>query len=149
MTILNGSGVSARADQGDQIVVKYSTPPTPGAFCSAWSGGSYPTLTAAVVTGEKVRGKSNMITSITDPADCSVGGFHFGRIDLGQKGYFKGTVTFANCTIRWNGADTLTITLGAPSVVNPKNRTPSASIYTPDPVIGLSGQIGSRTGIQF
>ncbi len=149
MTILNGSGVAGRADQGDQIILKYSTPPIPGAFCSAWAGGSYPTLTAAVVTAGKVSGKSNMIASITDPADCPVGGFHFGRIDLGLKGYFKSTVTFANSTIQWNGADTLTITLGAPSVVDPTNRKLSAAIYTPDPVLGLSGQIGSETGIQF
>ena len=140
---------TGRADQGDQIVVKYSAPPIPGAFCSAWSGGSYPTLTAAVVTGEKVSGKSNMIASITDHTDCPVGGFHFGKIDLGQKDYFKGTVTFANSTIRWNGTDTLTITLGAPSVVDPRDRTLSASIYTPDPALGLSGQIGSQTGVQF
>jgi hypothetical protein len=96
-----------------------------------------------------------MIASVSDSTDCA-GGFHFGSIDLGQNGYFNGTVTFggtsvacflifdASCSsIQWDGADTLTITLGVPSVGNPTQSAPSVAVYTPDPALGYSGTLSS------
>ncbi len=93
--------------------------------------------------------------TVTDSADCS-GGFHFGTIDLGQRGYFNNTVTFggssAQCTggtttgcstIQWNGTNTLTITLGTASTGQPTQGTASVAVYTPDSALGLSGTINS------
>ena len=93
--------------------------------------------------------------TVTDSADCA-GGFHFGTIDLGQRGYFNNTVTFggssAQCTsgtttgcstIQWNGNNTLTITLGIAGTGQPTQGTASIAVYTPDPTLGLSGTISS------
>ena len=149
LTISNGPGTSGQADQGDQIIVRYSQPPPPSSFCSAWSAGAYPPLTAAVATGTKVPGGNDRIASVDDTIDCLLGGFHFGSIDLGQKGYFSGTVTFIGSTITWDGADTLTITLGTPSIGSPKENKPSVAVYTPDPALGVTGQIPSGSVPNF
>jgi hypothetical protein len=156
LAIDNGSGNSGRADEGDTIVVTYTTPPTLSRFCSGWSSGSYPELigSGVVVTATENAGGDGMIASVSD-SSCS-GGFHFGSIDLGQGGYFNGTVTFgggslgclliinATCSsIQWNGANTLTITLGAPSVGDPTQNATSVAVYTPDPALGYTGTISS------
>ncbi len=98
-----------------------------------------------------------MIASVDDFTDCGVGGFHFGSVDLGQGGYFNGTVTFggfgvgcllyldSSCSsIQWNGTtNTLTITLGAPSLGTPTQSAPSVAVYTPDPALGYTGTLSS------
>ena len=156
LAIDNGSGNSGRADEGDTIVVTYTTPPTLSRFCSSWSSGSYPELSGSgvVVTATENAGGDGMIASVSD-ASCS-GGFHFGSIDLGQGGYFNGTVTFgggglgclliinASCSsIQWNGVNTLTITLGAASLGDPTQGATSVAVYTPDPALGYTGTISS------
>jgi HD-GYP domain-containing protein (c-di-GMP phosphodiesterase class II) len=154
----NGSGTSGRADEGDTIVVTYTTPPTLSRFCSAWSSGSYPELggSGVVVTATENAGGDGMIASVSDSSGCT-GGFHFGSIDLGQGGYFSGTVTFGgpslgcllgilnvSCSsIQWNGVNTLTITLGAPSTGNPTQSATSVAVYTPDAALGYTGTISS------
>ena len=108
----------------------------------------------------------DVIVSVSDSADCS-GGFHFGSIDLGQRGYFNSSVTFGStvgtglllcnlliqstsCSrVHWNGANTLTITLGNPSAINPTQATPSVAMYTPDDSLGFSGSISSAKEEQF
>jgi hypothetical protein len=144
LTITNGSG-RGRPDKGDQIVVAFASPPDPSAFCSLWSLGLTTSLTG-VVTAAKTSG-NDQITSVSDP--LCVGGFHFGTIDLGQTGYFNTTVTFTGSTISWNGTNTLTITLGQPSIGDPTNKAPSVAVYTPDPALGLKGSIASPSETQF
>ena len=144
LAIDNGSGNSGRADEGDTIVVTYTTPPTLSRFCSAWSSGNYPELSGSgvVVTATENAGGDGMIASVSDSSGCA-GGFHFGSIDLGKGGYFNGTVTFgggslgcllvinATCSsIQWNGVNTLTITLGAASIGDPtQNATQRGGLY--------------------
>ena len=157
LAIDNGSGNTGRADQGDTIVVTYTTPPTLSRFCSGWSSSSYPELSGSgvVVTATENAGGDGMIASVSDSSGCT-GGFHFGSIDLGQGGYFNGTVTFggaslgcvliinASCSsIQWNGSNTLTITLGAASVGDPTQNATSVAVYTPDPALGYTGTISS------
>ncbi len=41
LVLENGNGTPAgRADQGDSIIITFTTPPSPRAFCSTWFGGS-------------------------------------------------------------------------------------------------------------
>jgi hypothetical protein len=99
--------------------------------------------------------------SVTDTGDCA-GGFHFGSIDLGQRGYFNGNAAFGGSgggcrsarttgcsTIHWDGQNTLTITLGKESSVQPMQTRPSALVYTPDPTLGFSGTISSGSEENF
>jgi hypothetical protein len=158
LTIRNGGAVTAHAEQSDQIIVTFTQPPNPSAFCSTWNSGLFPDLYGpnVVVQGNQPS-SGNDTVSVTDPANCG-GGFHFGTIDLGQRGYFGGTgVTFggpsllcngllniSGCArIHWDGAQTLTITLGQPSSTQPTQTTPSIAIYTPDPALGIFGTISS------
>ena len=98
---------------------------------------------------------------MTDTADCS-GGFHFGTVDLGQRGYFTGTATFGGAavsckgaktsacsTIHWDGRNTLTVTFGTASAVAPVQVAPSIAIYTPDPALGVTGTISSSKEENF
>ena len=156
--IRNGSGQAGRPDQGDQIIVTFSPAPSPSALCGAWSSTSSPDLIdpSVVVQGTQPSSGDYTVT-VTDSTDCS-GGFHFGTIDLGQRGYFAGTATFgglitgggphcnpgqtAACSrIHWNGQNTLTITLGLESSGQPTQFAPSVAVFTPDPALGLTGTI--------
>ena len=163
LAINNGSGNTGRADQGDTIVVTYTTPPALSRFCSGWTSSSYPELSGSgvVVTATENAGGDGMIASVSDSSGCT-GGFHFGSIDLGQGGYFNGTVTFggaslgcvliinASCSsIQWNGSNTLTITLGAASVGDPTQNATSVAVYTPDPALGYTGTISSPNEEHF
>ncbi len=163
LAINNGSGNIGRADQGDTIVVTYTNPPGLGSFCSGWTSSSHPELGGpnVVVTATETAGGDGIITSVSDSSDCA-GGFHFGSIDLGQGGYFTGTVTFgglslgciliidASCSsIQWDGANTLTITLGAASVANPTQGAPSVAIYAADPSLGYTGTLSSPSAEHF
>jgi hypothetical protein len=150
LTITNGPGNAGRADQGDVISVTFATPPDPSALCSLWSSGSTPALTGSsiVITGTKGAGPGNdQISSVADSACAS--GFHFGTIDLGQKGYFNGTVTITGGSITWTNGDTLTITLGSPSTGDPTEGVKSVAVYTPDPALGPLGTISSINEVQF
>ncbi len=147
---------AGRPEQGDQIIVTFSPVPSLGALCSTWSTTSYPELDDpnVVVQGSQPSTGDDTVT-VTDSVDCN-GGFHFGTIDLGQRGYFNNTATFggssAQCksgtttgcsTIQWNGHNTLTITLGIASGGQPTQGTTSVAVYAPDPALGLSGTISS------
>ena len=148
LSLENGKGTAGRVDKGDQIIVTFSSAPTPSLFCMSWSMLSYPDLTggSVVVTGGPTAG-DDTISSVSDP-NC-LGGFHFGSIDLGQAGYFDESTTFNDSTIHWDGVRTLTITLGPPSPGGPTNRTPSIAVYTPDPNLGVPATISSASGVQF
>jgi putative nucleotidyltransferase with HDIG domain len=163
LVIANGPGGNAgRPEQGDQIVVTYAVAPSPSAFCSAWTSGSYPDLVNpnVVVHANQPSSGDDVISSVTDGVDCS-GGFHFGSIDLGQRGYFNNAQTIGGagaqcsssvttgCTrIHWDGKHTLTITLGAPQNGEPTQKAPVVAVYTPDPALG-GGPISSAKSVLF
>jgi hypothetical protein len=160
LVIRNGGAQAGRPQQGDQIVVTFSPVPSPSAICSAWNAGSYPDLVSQNVVVQGVQPSSGDDTvTVTDDADCG-GSLHFGTIDLGQRGYFNGNVTFggkitgggphcnggqtAACSrVHWDGSATLTITLGQESSGQPTQGAPSVAVYTPDPALGLLGIISS------
>jgi hypothetical protein len=156
LTVVNGGAQAGRPQQGDQIIVTFSPVPSLSALCSTWSTTSYPELDDpnVVVEGTQPSSGDDTVT-VTDSVDCN-GGFHFGTIDLGQRGYFNNTATFGGSsaqrksgsttgcsTIQWNGNNTLTITLGIASSGEPTQGTASVAVYAPDPALGLSGTINS------
>jgi hypothetical protein len=157
LTILNGGNRAGRPEQGDQILVTFNPVPDLSALCSVWTPTSYPELDSpnVVVHGSAPLFGNDTLT-VSDPADCS-GGLNFGMIDLGQAGYFYlGTTAFggpsATCgagdtsgcsSIEWDGANTLTITLGPASFPQPTETAPSVAVYTPAPALGLPGTISS------
>jgi hypothetical protein len=162
LRIINGGLHAGRPKKGDQIIVTFAAPPSPSAFCNAWSSTSSPLLSDpnVVVVGKQPPTGNDTIT-VTDAADCT-GGFHFGKIDLGQRGYFTANATFggnvAGCTsakvagcstIHWDGHNTLTITLGVDSTVQPMQIAPSIAVYTPDPGLGVAGTISSAKEEHF
>jgi HD domain-containing protein/fibronectin type III domain protein len=162
LSLVNGGKHTGRAQAGDQIVVTFSPVPAAAALCTAWSTASAPDLDddGVVVTGTEPSSGDDTIT-MTDSVDCS-GGFHFGTIDLGQRGYFSGSATFGgnisgcrnakttDCsTVHWDGHDTLTITLGKASAVEPSQSAPSVAVYTPDPALELPGPISSAASGNF
>jgi hypothetical protein len=56
----------------------------------------------------------------------------------------------SGCTrIHWDGAGTLTITLGKESNGQPTQSSSSVAVYTPDPALGVSGTISSPNEVQF
>jgi hypothetical protein len=153
----NGGAIAGQADEGDTIVVTYTTPPDPSSFCAGWTSTSHPELSGSgvVVTATESAGGDGMIASVSDSSDCA-GGFHFGSIDLGQGGYFSGTVTFGGpsltcililsitcSSIQWDGAHTLTITLGTPSTGDSTQTSSSVAVYSPDAALGYTGTLPS------
>jgi hypothetical protein len=162
LTIVNGGSQAGRAQAGDQIIVTFSPAPSPSAFCAAWNPSSYSDLVDSnvVVQGAQPSSGDDTLT-VTDGGDCT-GGFHFGSIDLGQRGYFNGAVSFggsvggckngktAGCsTIHWDGRNTLTITLGKESSVQPTRAALSIAVFTPDPALGYPGTISSAKEENF
>jgi hypothetical protein len=156
LTIVNVGGKAGRAQEGDQIILVFAPAPSPAALCTAWSATSYPDLVdpGVVVQGTEPSSGDDTLT-VTDTTDCH-GGFHFGTIDLGQRGYFNSGATFggsgqgcknaktSQCsTIHWDGHNTLTITLGHDASTQPIQTTASIAVYTPDPTLGLPGPISS------
>jgi hypothetical protein len=156
LSIINAGTIAGRAQAGDQIIVTFSPAPSPSALCAAWTDTSYPDLVDSNVdiVGTQPSSGHDTVT-VTDSADCS-GGFEFGTIDLGQRGYFTDTTTFggavlgcqngktAGCsTIHWDGRNTLTITLGKPSGGQLTHAAQSVAVYVPTPGLGSSTTISS------
>ncbi len=156
LSIVNGDGKAGKAGEGDEIVVTFSPAPSPTAMCSAWTTTSFPDLSdqSVVVQGTQPSSGDDTVT-VTDATDCS-GGFHFGTIDLGQRGYFNSNASFGGTavgcrngkttgcsTIHWNGQNTLTIILGKASSVQPVQTGPSVAVFTADPALGLPEPIDS------
>jgi hypothetical protein len=162
LSIVNGGTVAGRAQPGDQIIVTFSPAPSPNAFCSTWSTSSYPDLVGPNVVVQGTQPSSGDDTvSVTDTADCN-GGFQFGTIDLGQRGYFNDNASFggnvtgcngtktAGCsTIHWDGSNTLTITLGKASSAQLTRAAPSVAVYSPAPALGVSDAISSAKEEHF
>jgi len=162
LSIVNGGSVAGRAQRGDQIIVTFSPAPSPSAFCSAWSTSSFPDLVGPNVVVQGTQPLSGHDTvNVTDGADCN-GGFQFGSIDLGQRGYFIDTATFGGnvtgctsaittgcSTIHWDGRNTLTITLGKVSSVQTTRAAASVAVYSPAPALDVSASISSMEEEHF
>jgi hypothetical protein len=161
LSIVNGGSQAGRAQRGDQIIVTFSPVPSPSAICAAWSATSYPDLADpnVVVHGVEPLSGDDTVT-VTGSADCN-GKFHFGTIDLGQRGYFNAAsfggnvagcstgITTGCSTIHWDGRNTLTITLGTANSIQPAQLSASVAVYTPAPALGLFGTISSVAGENF
>ena len=162
LAIVNGGAQAGRPQFGDQIIVTFVPAPDPAAFCSGWSSTSHPDLVdpGVVVQGKQPASGDDTLTA-TDTVDCA-GGFHFGTIDLRQRGYFNSKASFGgnsgqcsgttktHCTrVHWDGANTLTITLGQGSTGQPTQTAPSVAVYTPDSALGFSGTISSKPEEHF
>ncbi len=160
LTIRDGGGQQGRPQLGDQIIITFGSPPSPTAFCSSWTAGSFPDLLTPNLKVQGTSGAGDDTVTLSGSGGCS-GGFHFGSIDLGQKGYFNGSPTFGDgsqctstqtsgCTrVHWDGHETLTITLGQESTGQPTQNSPSVAVYTPDPALGVGGEIPSPSEVQF
>ncbi|HXR54680.1 MAG TPA: hypothetical protein VN793_06495 [Acidimicrobiales bacterium] len=164
MAILNGpGGNTGRPEQGDQIIVTFAAAPAPSSFCSSWTSSSHLDLVDpnVVIDANQPGSGDDVISSVTDSTDCA-GGFHFGSIDLGQRGYFNSAQTIGGpgaqcsatkttgCTrIHWDGGHTLTITLGQPQSGEPTQKAPVVAVYTPDPALGVPGTISSAKSVLF
>jgi len=147
LRIVNGPGTPGKPDQGDQVIVTYSTPPGASSFCSLWTTSSHPDLSGSNVYAAIEAYASFDSFAVFDTA-CA-GEFNFGWINLGQLGYCTGTVEFTDATIHWDGANTLTITLGSPDGATSVVSAPSIATYNPAPALGLSGTIDSPSEVQF
>ncbi len=164
LAILNGpGGNTGRPEQGDQIIVTFAAAPAPSSFCSSWTSSSHLDLVDpnVVIDANQPGSGDDVISSVTDSTDCA-GGFHFGSIDLGQRGYFNSAQTIGGpgaqcsatkttgCTrIHWDGGHTLTITLGQPQSGEPTQKAPVVAVYTPDPALGVPGTISSAKSVLF
>ncbi len=163
LALVNSGGAPGRADQGDTIVVVFAQPVAASSLCSSWTASSHPDLGGANVTIDATHPAAgdDEITGVFDPSACP-GGFHFGTVDLGQSGFFSTSVTFggsgpqctgsvtSGCsTIHWDGANTLTITLGKPSGTDHADATPVVATYTPDPALGVATPLRSAPAVQF
>ena len=112
-------GIAGRIQQGDEIIVTFSSPMSVPSFCSTWTGATPLTGNDIVVNvnvgGGRFGGGTNTI-SLTTSTSCAA--FNFGTIDLESNGYVSSDTTFGgatgNTSIGWNGTThALTITLGA------------------------------------
>jgi prepilin-type N-terminal cleavage/methylation domain-containing protein len=137
-------GIAGRMEQGDQIVVTFSTQMNVSSFCSTWSG--TPALSGSDISVNVTDGGFFGTDKLGVSTSTSCAAFNFGTIDLRSNGYVSSNTTFGgaagNTSIAWNGAaHTLTITLGAQSsggvLTNNANTRP---VYT------ASGLITDTTG---
>jgi hypothetical protein len=147
LRMVNGTGTPGKPDQGDQVIVTYSTPPAASSFCSLWTNASHPDLSGPNVYAA-IQANGSFDSLAVFDTGCQ-GEFNFGWIDLGQTGYCTGTVEFTDSTIHWDGDNTLTITLGSPDGPTAVLSAPSVATYNPAPALGLSGTISSPDEVQF
>jgi hypothetical protein len=147
LRIVNGTGTAGKPDQGDQVIVTYSTPPAASSFCNLWTTSSHPDLTGSNVYAA-IQAQATFDSFAVFDTACA-GDFNFGWIDLGQLGYCSDTVEFTSATIHWDGNNTLTITLGSPNGATAVLSAPSVATYNPASVLGLSGTINSPSEVQF
>jgi len=155
LNIVNGGALAGSADGGDQVIVLFSPAPSPSALCAGWTATSYPDLDSANVVVHGTEPSSGDDTlAVTDTKDCK-GGFHFGTIDLGQRGYFTGSTSFGGniagcgsgdtigCSIIHFDGRTLTITLGTASSEQPVQTVPSVAVYSPAQSLGSLSDISN------
>jgi hypothetical protein len=159
----NGGATAGAAEAGDSVSVTFSERLKASSLCAAWADDDTTKAFSAgvVVTVTNDGSPSSVdILTVAVPA-CGPGGFHFGSVNLGDKGFVKGgsTATFGvsgtSSTISWNPAMmTLTIVLGTGSANNFGTVNSSTAVYTPDAAITDAGGLAitgtaSRTGRQL
>jgi hypothetical protein len=147
LRIVNGAGAAGKPDQGDQVIVTYTTPPAASSFCNLWTTSSHPDLSGSNVYAA-IQAQATFDSFAVFDTACA-GDFNFGWIDLGQLGYCTGTVQFTDATIHWDGNNTLTITLGSPNGVTSVVSAPSVATYNPASALGVSGTINSPSEVHF
>jgi len=127
-------GTVGRIEQGDQIVVTFSTQMNVSSFCSTWSG--TPALAGPDISVNVTHGGFFGPDKLGISTSTSCASFNFGTIDLKSNGYVSSNTTFGgatgNTSIAWDGAaHTLTITLGAQtSGVVTTNNANTRPVYT-------------------
>jgi hypothetical protein len=133
--LVNGGGTAGTVDQGDQIVVTFSTAIDPNSVCGGWSGATLDGDNQVTVTLTDGSGGTNDAMTVSTTT-CTV---NFGAINLGSEAYVgTANVTFGGSapdvsSIAWAaGNRALTITLGAENgsgiIANVASSTP---VYTP------------------
>jgi archaellum component FlaF (FlaF/FlaG flagellin family) len=128
-------------EPGDSVTITFSEPLLASSLCGAWAeDGVAKSLTNGVIVSIANNGSatSTDLLSVT-ATGCGAGGFHFGQLDLGGKGYVRNgtTATFgatgASSSITWNPATaTLRIVFGGSSTNRFGNVNGSTAVYTPD-----------------
>lgn len=159
----NGGATAGTIEAGDSLSVTYSEKLRASSLCAAWTDDdTTKTLSAGVVVTVTNDGtpSSMDILTIAVPA-CGATGFHFGSVNLGDKGFVKGgsSATFGASgtpsTITWNPTTmALTTVLGTASGSNFGLVPSSTAVYTPDPGITDAGGLpiigtAARTGRQL
>ena len=159
----NGGATAGAVEAGDSLSVTYSEKLRAGSLCAAWADDdATKTLSAGVVVTVANDGTPSSVDVLTVavPA-CGPTRFHFGTVNLGDKGFVKGgsTATFGASgipsAITWNPTTwTLTIVLGTASGSNFGLVPSSTAVYTPDPTITDAGGLAitgtaARTGRQL
>jgi hypothetical protein len=152
----NGGSTAGKAEPGDTITLQYSEMLNVASVCASWSSANTTagTLTSSAVVTITAGASSDTVT--VSAASCPT--LHIGSIALGQAGYVTGgtgkTLTFSGTTISWNGADTLTITLGSTvggtggAGTQSGSNQKSKSTYTPDAAITDRAGNGINTAQQ-
>ena len=158
----NGGATAGTVEAGDSVSVTFSERLRPSSLCGAWADDdTTKALSAGVVVTVINDATSSSVDFLTVsvPA-CGPGGFRFGWLNLGDKGFVKGSnATFGasgtSSTITWTPSTlTLTIVLGTASGGNFGLVSSSTAVYTPDPAITDAGGLAitgtaSRTGRQL
>lgn len=159
----DGGGGTGGIDAGDSLSVTFSEPLLASSLCASWTDdGTAKSLTTGVTVSVANNGSATSTDILTVLAPvCGTGGFHFGSLDLGGKGYVKSgsTATFgatgASSTISWDPAtSTLKIVLGGSSTNRFGTVNSSTATYAPDAAITdahglpIAGTV-AHTGRQF
>jgi hypothetical protein len=159
----NGGATAGAVEAGDSVSITYSEKLKASSLCAAWADDdTTKTLSAGLVVTVTNDGSPSSVDILTVavPA-CGPTGFHFGSVNLGDKGFVKGgsSSTFGASgtpsTLTWNPTTlTLSIVLGTSSGSNFGLVPSSTAIYTPDPAITDTGGLAisgtaSRTGRQL
>jgi hypothetical protein len=154
----NGGSTTGKIEKGDQIVITFSEQLNDSTLCTGWSGTGSQSSTGTLTVNDGT-GSTHDSISISGVA-C--GTFNFGSLDLGSNAYVSGgNATFGGggnnaTTIAWDGASTLTITLGKGAggtvgIVSSSTPVYSASGSVKDPTGATIGNTPFTlpTGMQF
>lgn len=141
---LQNGGTSAKIDEGDKVVVKFSKALDLNTLCSGWSGTTL-SLGNSLIVDVADSGTNDTLSVGGTPCGSSTA-FNFGSLDLNAD-YVSGAASFhgaggpgnASSTISWNSAtNELTITLGKKDASgNPFNTSVATSMptYTVSPAV--------------
>lgn len=158
----NGGASAGTVEAGDSVAITFSEKLKASSLCAAWADDDTPKSLAGLVVSVTNDGGPSAVDILTVAAPgCGPTGFHFGTVNLGDKGFVKGgsSATFGatgtSSILTWNPSTlTLTIVLGTASGDHFGVVPNSTAVYTPDPAITDTGGLAitgtaSRTGRQL